>query len=77
MMFTRMPVALFGGGHVGRAIVRALEPLPVRVHWIDSRDEIFPADVPANVSSLLKLTGVSMPGSVTGANVDGRTVAVS
>ena len=38
----RMPVALFGGGHVGRAIVRALEPLPVRVHWIDSRDEIFP-----------------------------------
>jgi xanthine dehydrogenase accessory factor len=38
----RMPVALFGGGHVGRAIVRALEPLPVRVHWIDSRDEVFP-----------------------------------
>ena len=38
----RVPVALFGGGHVGRAIVQALTPLPVRVHWIDSRDEIFP-----------------------------------
>jgi xanthine dehydrogenase accessory factor len=36
------PVALFGGGHVGRAIVRALAPLPLRLTWIDSRDEIFP-----------------------------------
>jgi xanthine dehydrogenase accessory factor len=45
----RMPVALFGGGHVGRAIVRALLPLPVRVHWIDSRDEIFPEDLPSQV----------------------------
>ncbi len=42
----RLPVALFGGGHVGHAIVRALTPLPVRVHWIDSRDEVFPADLP-------------------------------
>jgi xanthine dehydrogenase accessory factor len=47
----RMPVALFGGGHVGRAIVRALLPLPVRVHWIDSRDEIFPDDLPPHVRS--------------------------
>ncbi len=36
------PVALFGGGHVGRAIVRAMAPLPLRLTWIDSRDEIFP-----------------------------------
>jgi len=42
----RMPVALFGGGHVGHAIVRALAPLPVRVHWIDSRDEVFPSALP-------------------------------
>ena len=42
----RLPVALFGGGHVGRAIVQALTPLPVRVRWIDSRDEIFPAGLP-------------------------------
>jgi xanthine dehydrogenase accessory factor len=47
----RMPVALFGGGHVGRAIVRALAPLPVRVHWIDSRDEIFPEGLPPQVST--------------------------
>jgi xanthine dehydrogenase accessory factor len=47
----RLPVAIFGGGHVGRAIVRALLPLPVRVHWIDSRDEIFPADLPPHVQA--------------------------
>ena len=45
------PVALFGGGHVGRALVRLLATLPFQVHWIDSRDEIFPADLPANVRS--------------------------
>lgn len=47
----RMPVALFGGGHVGRAIVQALLPLPVRVHWIDSRDEVFPNGLPRQVRS--------------------------
>jgi xanthine dehydrogenase accessory factor len=44
-----LPVALFGGGHVGRAIVRACADLPFALTWIDSRDEVFPADVPANV----------------------------
>jgi xanthine dehydrogenase accessory factor len=43
------PVALFGGGHVGKALVKVLAPLPFAVTWIDSRDEIFPTDVPANV----------------------------
>jgi len=43
------PVALFGGGHVGRAIVAALLPLPFDIHWIDSRDEVFPADLPPQV----------------------------
>ena len=44
-----VPLALFGGGHVGRAIVQALAPLPFAVRWIDSRDEIFPAELPAQV----------------------------
>ena len=43
------PIALFGGGHVGRAIVNVLAPLPYRVTWVDSRDEIFPSDVPPKV----------------------------
>lgn len=44
------PVALFGGGHVGRALVNVLGALPFAVTWVDSRDEIFPADLPFNVS---------------------------
>ena len=43
------PLALFGGGHVGKALVNVLATLPFAVTWIDSRDEIFPAQVPANV----------------------------
>jgi xanthine dehydrogenase accessory factor len=47
----RLKIALFGGGHVGKAIVNALSPLPCDVHWIDSRDEIFPEALPANVQA--------------------------
>ena len=43
------PVALFGGGHVGRALVQTLSALPFAVRWIDSRDEIFPDAVADHV----------------------------
>lgn len=46
---TQSPLALFGGGHVGKALVRVLATLPLRVSWFDSRDEIFPADVHGNI----------------------------
>jgi len=42
------PVALFGGGHVGHALARVLAPLPFALHWIDSRDGVFPAQVDAD-----------------------------
>lgn len=45
----RQPLALFGGGHVGRALVQALAPLPFAITWIDSRNEIFPSDCPPQV----------------------------
>lgn len=38
----RFHLQLYGAGHVGRAIVRALEPFDVVVEWIDERDEEFP-----------------------------------
>jgi xanthine dehydrogenase accessory factor len=44
-----LPVSLFGGGHVGRAIIKLLSRLPSRVQWFDSRDEVFPPDLPAHV----------------------------
>lgn len=34
-------VLLFGAGHVGRALARALAPLPFRLRWIDGREEEF------------------------------------
>ena len=43
------PVALFGAGHVGLALVEVLGRLPMRVLWIDSRDEVFPAGLPDTV----------------------------
>ena len=43
------PLALFGGGHVGRALVEVLAPLPFALRWIDSRDEIFPEQISAAV----------------------------
>jgi len=43
------PVGLFGGGHVGHALVQVLAALPFEVLWVDSRDGVFPDAVPANV----------------------------
>jgi xanthine dehydrogenase accessory factor len=46
---TDFNIVLFGAGHVGRALVRVLGPVPCRVTWVDSRAGEFPADVPDNV----------------------------
>ncbi len=43
------PLALFGGGHVGRALADVMSRLPYEVRWIDSRDEIFPDPLPPGV----------------------------
>lgn len=45
----REPVALFGAGHVGVALVQVLAALPFTVQWLDSRDQVFPVQVPDNV----------------------------
>jgi xanthine dehydrogenase accessory factor len=43
---------LFGAGHVGTALVRVLRDLPVRVNWIDSRDDMLPLSPPAGVTAI-------------------------
>lgn len=35
---------LYGAGHVGRALVQALAPLPCEVQWIDEREHEFPPE---------------------------------
>ena len=37
-------IALFGAGHVGKALAAALAPLPVRLLWADERPDAFPGD---------------------------------
>ncbi len=49
LLASGQPLALFGGGHVGRALVNVLSSLPYNLQWVDSRDEIFPAHLPPNV----------------------------
>ncbi|HUF88004.1 MAG TPA: xanthine dehydrogenase accessory protein XdhC [Thermohalobaculum sp.] len=46
------PVLVYGAGHVGRALVRALSPLPFAVRWIDARRDGFPEAVPEGVETL-------------------------
>ncbi len=46
----RAHLVLFGAGHVGAAIVRALAELPCTVTWVDERDAMFPGQVPDNVT---------------------------
>lgn len=50
--FGVMPTSLllFGAGHVGRALVLVLAPLPVTTRWIDPRRGEFPDVFPANAT---------------------------
>lgn len=41
----RFPVLVFGAGHVGEAIVRALLPLAPALTWVDTREDVFPPDL--------------------------------
>lgn len=45
-------IALFGAGHVANELVPILQRLPLRVHWIDERPDLFPADLQSNVETL-------------------------
>ncbi|WP_441965184.1 xanthine dehydrogenase accessory protein XdhC [Microvirga sp. 2MCAF38] len=49
----RIPLLLFGAGHVARALVLALAPLPFAVRWIDNREGAFPTHIPANVTAVI------------------------
>lgn len=42
-------VAIFGAGHVGKALMKSLSLLPAQIVWIDSRADMFPGLVPDNV----------------------------
>ena len=44
---------IWGAGHVGRALVDVLSPLPdLAITWVDTGPERFPEDIPAHVTPL-------------------------
>ena len=49
----RTPLLLFGAGHVGRALVFALAPLPFSIRWIDEREDAFPPHIPVQTTPIL------------------------
>jgi xanthine dehydrogenase accessory factor len=52
--FGQEPIAfyLFGAGHVGRALVTGLAPLPFAVTWMDARPAAIPDVFPPNVTAI-------------------------
>ncbi len=46
------PLWIFGAGHVGQAVVKALADLPFDITWIDGRAGMFPEAVPSSVRVL-------------------------
>jgi xanthine dehydrogenase accessory factor len=65
-------LVLFGAGHVGAAIVRALADLPCRVTWVDERDDMFPESIPANVT----VEATDTPESLVASAADGASYLV-
>jgi xanthine dehydrogenase accessory factor len=49
----RLPIYLYGAGHVGREVVRVFGGLAVEIVWIDTDTERFPDPVPAHVKRLV------------------------
>lgn len=48
-----VPVWIWGAGHVGRALVATLSPLPdLAITWVDTAPDRFPETVPDGVSAL-------------------------
>jgi xanthine dehydrogenase accessory factor len=71
----RFTLALFGAGHVGRAIADAVSLLPCRLIWIDEREHEFPK--PALMKSSIEVRCVDTPGAEIKALPSGCFVIVS
>ncbi len=56
------PLYMFGAGHVGRAVARALRPLPFRITWVDGRTHEFPDFLPKNAIKIIDHDAVKVVG---------------
>ncbi len=57
----RAHLTLFGAGHVGAAIVRALAHLPCNITWVDEREDMFPAALPAGLPANVRIAATDTP----------------
>ncbi|ADZ91006.1 xanthine dehydrogenase accessory protein XdhC [Marinomonas mediterranea] len=46
-------IAIYGAGHVGKAVVHCLGNIPARISWVDSRENEYPTEVPTNTTKRL------------------------
>lgn len=46
-------LAIFGAGHVGRAIINCLSQIPCQVSWVDSRADEYPEHIPQHVTQII------------------------
>ncbi len=49
----RTPLFLYGAGHVGRAVVKALEGLAFDIHWVDTAANRYPGEISPAVRQLI------------------------
>ncbi len=61
---TPAPLWVYGAGHVGRAVVRAVEDLPLSVTWVDIEAARFPDALPAHAERLVAAEPVRAVGFV-------------
>ncbi len=45
----KLDLVVFGAGHIGRELIPIMSKLDFRIDWFDSRENIFPDELPLNV----------------------------
>ncbi|HBN31264.1 MAG: xanthine dehydrogenase accessory protein XdhC [Rhodobacterales bacterium] len=54
----RLPLWIYGAGHVGRALVNTLAPLGYEICWVDTHADRFPEMMPDHVNPLVAINPV-------------------
>ena len=49
---TAVEVVLFGAGHVAKALVGIVSEMDCHVSWVDSREDLFPREIPLGVDKI-------------------------
>lgn len=55
------PLYLYGAGHVGRAVVHAMNGLPFEIHWVDTEAGRFPDPIPEGVRQIVAAGPETVP----------------